>query len=84
MKIRSWEPEDRMEFKQEIHWIATTLGICPSRIRVDGSHPVGEDVIFIDNVYNGYLDSGFYDFMMLDYDPWNIYKEWVEIWRNKK
>ena len=82
MKIKDREPEERQDFKQEIHWIATALGIVPTRIQID-DHPVGEYVIFIDDIYNGYLDRYFYDFMFHGYDPYGDYKEWVERWKNK-
>ena len=74
---------DYRDFKQEINFIAHTLDILVSRIRVDGNHPVGEDVIFIDDIYNGYLDQEFYDFMLFRCDPYEKYKDWIDKWRIK-
>lgn len=82
-KQRLWLVEERRDFKQEIHWIATTLGISARRIEIDAEHPVGEDVIFIDGVYNGYLDQQFYDYMTHGVDEYGDYADWIASWKNK-
>lgn len=75
---------DCRDFKQEIHFIANLLGISVGRINICGDHPVGEDVIFIDGHYNGYLDLQFYNYMDAGIDEWGDFEEWVEKWRDKK
>jgi len=67
----------RRDFKQEISFIAKLLKISESRIEIDGSHPVGFDVIFIDGKYNGYLDDRFYDYMLHGIDEYGDYAEWL-------
>ena len=81
--MNNWWEDERRDFKQEIHWIANTLGISCNRIHIDGEHPVGEDVIFIDGVYNGYLDQEFYDYMIHGLDPYDDYARWIDTWKNK-
>lgn len=83
MKIRKYEEEERRDFLHEIALIAKVLNIHPSRIRVDGNHPVGDDCIFIDGEYNGYLDKSFYDWIVDGYDPYGEFKEWQERWRKR-
>lgn len=51
------------EFTKEVAFLASYLGIKQNRIYIHGDHPVGEDVIFIDKKYCGYLDFEFYTFM---------------------
>lgn len=81
-----WEDNNfnsEKDFHKELCWIAKTLGIRRGRIKVDPVHPVGEVVIFIDGSYNGYIDQRFYDFMEQGIDPYDDFKEWIEMWRNK-
>ena len=84
MKRHYWKDSDQRDFKQELHWISNALGISASRIYMDGDHPVGEDVIFIDGIYNGYLDQSFYDFMLYGIDPYEDYEEWIRYWKSDR
>lgn len=81
--IALWGLSSRKDFSYEIYWIAKTLGIDKRRVCIDNAHPTGEDVIFIDDVYNGYLDSRFYDFVEYGLDEFGDFREWVEMWREK-
>lgn len=84
IELNKWlEEKDTRDFKQEIHLIAAKLGICKSRIEIDGEHPCGEDCIFIDGKWNGYLDTQFYWFIVDGYDPYGEYEDWVNRWREK-
>ena len=67
------EPEQRT-FSKEIDFIAKFLDIDKNRIRISPDHPVGEDVIFIDDKWGGYLDIDFY-WLMDGYDPYGYFKE---------
>lgn len=70
--------ESEQYFTQETLFISKLLGINKNRIEIDGSHPVGFDVIFIDGKYNGYLDDGFYDFMLHGIDEYGDYADWLK------
>lgn len=78
------EEGDSRDFTQEIAFISNLLHIKSGRIRISADHPCGEDVIFIDGVYNGYLDSDFYSFMDNWYDPYGDYEQWIAEYRRKK
>lgn len=85
MKIREheFEEEEQRDFLHEIALIAKVLNIHPSRIEIDGNHPVGDDCIFIDGEYNGYLDKSFYDWIVDGYDPYGEFEAWKERWRKR-
>ncbi|MNQ57595.1 hypothetical protein D3C85_717580 [compost metagenome] len=68
----------KQDFTQEILFISKLLGINKNRIEIDGSHPVGFDVIFIDKAYNWYLDDRFYDFMLHSIDEYGDYADWLK------
>lgn len=74
-----YEPEQ--DFKQEILFISKLLEINKNRIEIDGSHPVGFDVIFIDSHYHGYLDDRFYDFMLHGIDEYGDYVDWLALFQ---
>lgn len=66
MKGLGWDEENweaRSDFHKEIVFIAKYLGVSQGKVELDVCHPAGDIVIFVDDVYAGYLDSTFYDFM---------------------
>lgn len=77
------DEEEERNFLQEIHFISDYLGIDKSRIKISADHPCGEDVIFIDGAYNGYLDNKFYDFMISGVDLYGDFQFWKEDFENK-
>ena len=78
IELNMWYDEkNNRDFKKEINWIASVLNIPTKRIRIDGEHPCGEDCIFIDDKWNGYLDNSFYQFMENGFDPYGDFEEWI-------
>lgn len=73
--------EHEQEFTQEILFISKMLGINKNRIEIDGDNAFGEDVIFVDSVYSGYLDDGFYDFMLHGIDEYGDYADWLALFQ---
>lgn len=73
-----YEDVDERQFKKEVAFLADYLGIKQDRIRICGDHPVGEDVIYVDNKYSGYLDFEFYSFMDAGLDMYGSFAEWKE------
>ena len=72
------------DFREEKNFISKLLGVKYNKIVIDENHPCGEDVIFINGNYNGYIDQRFYDYMLHGIDDYGFFEEWVEIWRDKK
>lgn len=81
MKGLGWDEENwesRNDFYKEIKWIAKTRKVKETSVYLDVCHPVGEIVIFIDEVFWGYLDSSFYDFMEHGIDKYGEYEVWLK------
>lgn len=74
--LNSWNETDTRNFYKEINFIAKHLNINVNRIEISENHPVGEDVIFVDGHYAGYLDFEFYTFMDTGFDMYGIFTEW--------
>lgn len=65
-------------FNKEKCFISKYLGVDIKKIVIDCNHPCGEHVIFINGVYNGYLDNDFYLFMECGLDHLYKYKGWKD------
>lgn len=70
-----WGEEDERTFYREINFLSKFLNIDIRRIKISGDHPCGEDVIFIDSHYAGYLDFEFYTFMDKGLDMYGSFQE---------
>lgn len=54
----------RLDYYQEILWLAKKHKVKPSQVEIDPFHPTGEVCIFINNVWYGYIDTEFYNEMI--------------------